>query len=115
MREQYERQLNESQEAYGKAMLGLSAPKKIAVPAGEGQALMASFQKELREDGIEVPKVKLCHWFVVARRTMYNKPHKVPLKLQGQFVAPLTAPIEQEPSCGYRTLASQLGLNKNTV
>uniref|UniRef100_UPI00016A7445 DUF1153 domain-containing protein n=1 Tax=Burkholderia oklahomensis TaxID=342113 RepID=UPI00016A7445 len=37
VKEQYERQIKELQEAYGEAMLELRARKKIAVPAGRGR------------------------------------------------------------------------------
>ncbi len=57
-------------------------PKKIAVPVGEGRAVMVSVQQGLRERGIEVRMAKLCRWFGVARRTMYYKLYKAPPKLQ---------------------------------
>ena len=76
---------------------------------------MASIQQGLREDGHEVPMAKLCRWFGVARRTVYYKARKGAPKLQERFVGPVKALIEQEPSFGYRTVASLLGLNKNTV
>lgn len=58
---------------------------------------------------------QLCRWFEVPRRTAYYKPVKSAPKLREELVAPVKALIEQEPSFGYRTVASLLSMNKNTV
>src|SRR5690625_1983417 len=123
IREQYERQLKELQEAYGEAMLELrarnrrfGAAKKVAVPAGRGREMIETIRQGLKDDGYNVSIAKLCRWFNVPRRTMYYKPVKnsVP-KIQERFAKPIKAMIEEEPSFGYRTVAGLLGMNKNTV
>ncbi len=58
---------------------------------------------------------KLCRWFEVHRRTVYYKPVKSTPKVQERFAAPIKQMIEAEPSFGYRTVASLLQFNKNTV
>jgi len=77
--------------------------------------MIAIVKQGLEEDGIQVPMTKLCRWFEVPRRTVYYQPTKAAPKVQGRFEAPIKAMIEQEPSFGYRTVASPLGFNKNTV
>lgn len=54
VREQYERQLKDLQEAYGEAMLEIRARKKL-VPAGKGRELMLSVQQGLKDKGVAVP------------------------------------------------------------
>jgi putative transposase len=54
----------------------------------------------LMEDGIEVSLVKLCQCFSVARRTVYYRQTKGQPKLQEQFVKPIKALIEEDPSFG---------------
>jgi putative transposase len=77
--------------------------------------MIRSIQQGLLEDGFKVSTAKLCHWFGVARRSVYYKPiQKVPT-IQERFEKPIKAMIEQEPSFGYRTVANLLGFNKNTV
>ncbi|SDG10955.1 putative transposase [Dyella sp. 333MFSha] len=76
---------------------------------------MVSLQQGLLADGFEVSMVKLCHWFGVARRTVYYRSVKAPPKIQEAIAAPVKALIEAEPSFGYRTVAGLLGMNKNTV
>lgn len=76
---------------------------------------MSSIQQGLREGGHEVSMAKLCRWFGVARLTVYFKPRQAAPKLQDRFVTPVKALIEQEPSFGYRTVASLLGLTRNAV
>ncbi len=66
VREQYERQLKDLQEAYGEAMLEIRARKKAGVPAGKGRELMLSVQQGLKDEGVSVPMTKLCRWFGVA-------------------------------------------------
>src|SRR5699024_1944621 len=83
IREQYERQLKELQEAYGEAMLELrarnrrfGAAKKVAVPARRGREMIETIRQGLKHDGYNVSIAKLCRWFNVPRRTMYYKPVK---------------------------------------
>jgi len=66
VREQYQRQLKDLQEAYGEAMLEPRARKK-SVPVGQGRGLMVTIQQGLKADGITVSMMKLCRWFEVAR------------------------------------------------
>jgi putative transposase len=114
VREQYERQLKELQEAYGEAMLELRA-RKNPVPAGRGREVIETIRQGLQADGITVSISKLCKWFEVPRRTVYYRPMKPALSLQERFVTPIKAMIEESPSFGYRTVAHLLGLTKNTV
>ena len=58
---------------------------------------------------------KLCRWFDVPRRTVYYRPVKAKPKVQDRFARPIKQMIEAEPSFGYRTVASLLCFNKNTV
>lgn len=77
--------------------------------------MIASIQQGLREDGYEVSTSKLCRWFNVPRRTVYYRPTKSAPRLKENLVAPIKDLIEREPSFGYRTVASLLRLNRNTV
>ena len=77
--------------------------------------MIEGLQQGLKEDGFTVSISKLCQWFNVPRRTVYYRPRKVPSRLNPAFVEPIKAMIEDEPSFGYRTVASLLGFNKNTV
>ena len=72
-------------------------------------------QQGLKEDGFTVPMTKLCRWFEVPRRTVYYMPVKSTPKAQERFAAPIEQLSEAEPSSGYRTVASLLQFNKNTV
>jgi transposase-like protein len=54
VREQYERQLKEQQEAYGEAMLELRARKRIAVPAGRGREVIETIRQGPKADGFDV-------------------------------------------------------------
>jgi putative transposase len=74
-----------------------------------------SIRQGLKADGIDVPLAKLCRWFGVPRRTLYYRPTKAKPKVQHRFAEPIKQMIEDEPSFGYRTVASLLGFNKNTV
>lgn len=58
---------------------------------------------------------QLCRWFEVPRRTFYYRSTKAAPKVRDELVTPIKVLIEQEPSFGYRTVASLLGMNKNTV
>jgi hypothetical protein len=69
----------------------------------------------LRDDGFTVPMTKLCRWFDVPRRTVYYKPVKSKPKVQERFANPIKQMIETEASFGYRTVASLLRFNNNTV
>lgn len=77
--------------------------------------MIASIQQGLKADGFDVSIAKLCAWFGVPRRTVYYRPQSSPPTVQERFAAPIKALIEQDPSFGYRTVASLLGMNKNTV
>lgn len=114
VKEQYERQIKDLQEAYGEAMLELRA-KKTAVPVERGREVIETIRQELKEDGFIVSIAKLCQWFNIARRTVYYKPTKAAPKVDPKFVEPIKAMIEESPSFGYRTAAHLLGFNKNTV
>ena len=77
--------------------------------------MILELQQALKDDGVMVSLVKLCGWFGVSRRTVYYKPTKGEPKVQEQFVKPIKAMIEENPSFGYRTVAHLLDMNKNTV
>ena len=77
--------------------------------------MIATVKRGLEEDRIKVPMTKLCRWFEVPRRTVYYRSTKAAPKVQERFETPIKAMIEQEPLFGYRTVASLLGFNKNTV
>lgn len=77
--------------------------------------MIKAIQQGLKADGFEVPITKLCHWFGVARRSVYYKPSRTTAKVDPAFAEPIKALIEEEPSFGYRTVANLLGFNKNTV
>lgn len=77
--------------------------------------MILHIQQGLKEDGFTVPMTKLCRWFEVPRRTVYYKPVKSTPKIQERFAEPIKQMIEAEPSFGYRTVASLLQFNKNTV
>ncbi len=127
IREQYEKQLKDLQEAYGEAMLELRA-RKSSRPSWSGASHAAPFFRAqwragndpdapwgLLADGIKVPLAKLCAWFGVPRRTVYYKPTKATPKVDARFAESIRALIEKESSFGYRTVAWLLGFNKNTV
>ncbi len=99
IREHYEKQPRDLQEAYGEAMLELRARKKAAGPA----------------EGVVVSVAKLCVWFGIPRRTVYYKPVKTAPEVEARFCEPIKKLIEEESSFGYRTVAWLLGVNKNTV
>lgn len=77
--------------------------------------MVRALHEGLLADGFAVPLTKLCPWFGVQRRTVYYKPVKSPPKIDPVFEEPIKAMIEENPSFGYRTVASLLGFNKNTV
>jgi putative transposase len=77
--------------------------------------MILQIQRGLIDDSFTVPMTKLCRWFEVSRRTVYYKPVKSKPKVQDRFVGPIKQMIETEPSFGYRTIASLLRFNKNTV
>ena len=77
--------------------------------------MILHIQQGLKEDGLTVPMTKLCRRFEVSRRTVYYKPVKSTPKVQERFAEPIKRMIEPEPSFGYRTVASLLQVNKNTV
>jgi putative transposase len=77
--------------------------------------VIETIRQGLKEDGFDVSVSKICQWFAVPRRTVYYKPVKSAPKVQAQFVEPIKAMIEENPSFGYRTVAHLLDFNKNTV
>ena len=77
--------------------------------------MIAALRQGLKDDGYEVSISKLCQWFGVARRSVYYKPTKAPPTVKPELAEPIKAMIEEEPSFGYRTVASLLDMNKNTV
>ena len=102
IREQYEKQLKDLQEAYGEAMLEIRARKKSAGPAGcGGRQMIQSIQQGLLAEGVTVSITKLCTWFGVPRRTAYYTPTKAAPKVDPRFAEPIKAMIEAEPSFGY--------------
>ena len=116
IREQYETQLKALQEAYGEAMLELRGRKKMGRPVGEeGRSMILHIQQGLKEDGFTGPMTKRCRWFESLRCTVCYKPVKSTPKVQERFDEPIKKMIEAEPSFGYRTVASLLQFNKNTV
>ncbi|MEM1385327.1 MAG: hypothetical protein AAGG06_16995 [Pseudomonadota bacterium] len=50
----------------------------------------------LLADGNDVPLTKLCAWFGVPRRTVYDKPTKAPPKVDPAFAEPIKALIESK-------------------
>lgn len=77
--------------------------------------MIAAIRQGLKEEGFKVLVSQLCRWFEVPRRTFYYRSTKAAPKVRDELVTPIKALIEQEPSFGYRTVASLLGMNKNTV
>ena len=77
--------------------------------------MIESLHQGLQEEGVKVSISKLCDWFEVPRRSVYYRPIKASPKVQTRFAEPIKAMIEAEPSFGYRTVASLLRFNKNTV
>jgi putative transposase len=77
--------------------------------------MILQIQRGLKEDGFTVPMAKLYRWFDVPRRTVYYKPVKAEPRAQDRFATPIKQMIEADPSFGYRTVASLLRFNKNTV
>ncbi|RWR10960.1 DUF1153 domain-containing protein [Sinirhodobacter populi] len=118
IRGQYQKQLKDLQEAYGEAMLELRARENTgpcwnepldrhrSEPNGEcGRQMIQSIQQGLLAEGIKVPLTRLCAWFGVPRRTVYDRPTKAAPKVDPRFAELIKAMIEQEPSFGYRTVA----------
>ncbi|MFQ6756809.1 hypothetical protein V6Z72_20925 [Cereibacter sphaeroides] len=106
IRERYEKQLKDLQEAYGEAMLELRTRKEAGGPPGAGgRQLVRTLHQGLLADGITVPLTKLCAWFGVPRRTVSYKPTKAAPKVDPRFADPIKALIEKEPPFGYRTVA----------
>lgn len=77
--------------------------------------MIRTLHEGLLADGIAVPLTRLCAWFGVPRRTVYDRPTKAAPKIDPAFAGPIKALIEAEPSFGYRTVAWLPGFNKNTV
>ena len=77
--------------------------------------MILHIQQSLKEYGFTVPMTKFWRWFDVPRRTVYYKPVKSTPKVQERFAEPIKQMIEAEPSFDYRTVASLLHFNLNTV
>jgi putative transposase len=77
--------------------------------------MILQIQRGLREKGVTVPMTKLYRWFDVPRRTVYYRPVEAKPKVQDRFATPIKQMIQAETSFGYRTVASLLRYNKNTV
>jgi putative transposase len=77
--------------------------------------MIPQIQRGLRDEGFTVPMTKLCRWFDAPRRTVYYKPVKSKPKVKDRFAGPIKQMVEAEPAFGYRTVASLLRFNKNTV
>ena len=77
--------------------------------------MITALRQGLKDDGYEVSISKLCQWFGVARRSVYYKATKAPPMVKPELAGPIKAMIEEEPAFGYRTVASLLDMNKNTV
>lgn len=92
---------------------GASCPKTIAIPAGRGRQVIETIHQGFKDEGIDVSISQLRRWFGIPRRTVYYRPIKSPPKVQERLVKPIKAMIEENPSFGYRTVASLLNMNKN--
>lgn len=77
--------------------------------------MIEMIRQGLLEEGIDISISKICRYLEIPRRTVYYQPVRSPPKVKPELEAPIKAMIEQEPSFGYRTVASLLGMNKNTV
>ena len=77
--------------------------------------MIETIRQGLKDEGVDVSISQLCRWFEVPRRSVYYRPTKSAPKVREELATPIKAMIEQESSFGYRTVASLLGMNKNTV
>ena len=50
---------------------------------------MVTIQQGLRADGFEVSMMQLCHWFGVARRSVYYRPIKAPSQARPELAGPI--------------------------
>ena len=112
--QQYEKQINQLQTAYGDNV-GVTYAKKAGRVAGAGRELIRWLQEQFQADGLKVSLSRLRAWFGVARRSVYYRPHKKAVVVKVCYAEPIKQLIEAEPSFGYRTVAALLGMNKNTV
>jgi hypothetical protein len=62
VREQYERQIKETQEAYGETMMGLHTRKNWR-PCWRGRDVIETIRERLQEEGFIVSISKLSKWF----------------------------------------------------
>lgn len=76
---------------------------------------MLSVKQGLKKDGIAVPMTKLCQRFGMARRTLHYRATRKRPVVRPELAEPIKQLIEEEPTFGYRTAASLLGMNKNIV
>ena len=77
--------------------------------------MIETIHQGLIAEGIHVSISKLCRGFEVPRRSVYYRPVKRMRKVQEHLAEPVKKMIEEDPAFGYRTVASLLGMNKNTV
>ena len=108
IREQYEKQIKHLEEAYGEAMLELRARKNCSpcwarTRSDRDDPPGTQGRRDRRLDQSAVPVVE------VPRRTFYYQPVKSPPKVQPRFAEPIKAMIEDNPSFGYRTVATCWG------
>jgi putative transposase len=80
-----------------------------------GEEVIETIRHGLEEDGFKVSISKLCQWFDMPRRTVYYKSVMARPKVQSRSAEPIKAMISEEPSFGYRTVATLLGFNRNKV
>ncbi len=109
--ELYEKKIEELQAAYG----GAQSPKKIEPSSRPGRGLMHQVQAEMAQAGDRVSVSQLCRWFGVPRRIFYYRQVKHRPKVNEVLAGRIKQFIEQHSYAGYRTIAHNLGLNRNTV
>jgi hypothetical protein len=112
-REQYERQINELQKAYGEAVLELRARKKLAFLLGEEERSKQSARDWKKTDS-KFRSVSCARGSICRGRAVCYKSAKATPKVQLRFADPIKATINEEPSFA-RTVAALLGFNKNMV
>lgn len=76
---------------------------------------MMQVQKCLSNEGIQVNTARLCRVLGIPRRTYYYKPQKSPPRCDEVKAKKIKAYIDKHAYAGYRTVAYNLGMNKNTV
>ncbi len=82
IKEHYERQIRELQEAYGEAMLQMRVLKKVSKPAGGRRKMMSLARQAAAEEGATVSTARLCEWFDIPRRSAYYQSRRSAPKAQ---------------------------------